>query len=228
MVLMAQNGHFKIRNDAYIMVGYDTYKTLSFGSGTNQPNNGKYAIEYFNGGLNFWKPWPTDHSGNYILFLRDDQNIGIGTTGDTTYRVDVSGKLRATGGVFTWSDRRLKKNIQPYKNGLDKVLQMNVVSYQYNYSIDPNQNFDLTEADSSKLKTIEAQGDIVADPSPQIGLIAQELQTLVPEAVMKDEKGLLSLNYATLVPVLIQAVQMQNQEIQILRKEIDQLKKNQR
>lgn len=67
-------GQFKIRNDAFIQIGYDSYKTLSFGKETNSPNNGRFAIEYWDSyqGLNFWRPWPTANYGDFSLFLRSD------------------------------------------------------------------------------------------------------------------------------------------------------------
>ena len=37
-------GQFKIRNDGFIQIGYDAYKTLSFGIGELSPNNGRFAI----------------------------------------------------------------------------------------------------------------------------------------------------------------------------------------
>jgi hypothetical protein len=50
-------------------------------------NWGKWGIEYESGGLNFWKPYegpasddPKANSYNYALFLRDDGNVGIGTS----------------------------------------------------------------------------------------------------------------------------------------------------
>ena len=53
----AQQGHFKIRSDEFVHVGYGTQKSITFGNqSTFNPNNGLYAIESWSGGLNFWKP----------------------------------------------------------------------------------------------------------------------------------------------------------------------------
>ncbi len=48
-----QGGHFKIRTDDFVQIGYDTYKSLTFGVSTGIPNNGSWAIEQWNNGLNY-------------------------------------------------------------------------------------------------------------------------------------------------------------------------------
>jgi len=47
----------------------------------------------------------------------------------------------------------------------------------------------------------------------QIGVIAQELQKVFPELVAEDDRGFLMVNYQGLVPVLLQAIKEQQQEI---------------
>lgn len=77
-MLNAQLGAFKIRNNAANQIGYNNYKYLSFGNSRNaQYNNGAWAIEHYNGGLNFWKPWLSYKAGNYNFFLRDNGYEGI-------------------------------------------------------------------------------------------------------------------------------------------------------
>jgi hypothetical protein len=50
-------GHFKIRSDEFIHVGYGTQKSITFGNqSTFTSNNGLYNIESWAGSSNFWKP----------------------------------------------------------------------------------------------------------------------------------------------------------------------------
>ena len=58
-----------------------------------------------------------------------------------------------------------------------------------------------------------------SDNAPEYGLLAQELETILPGAVITDEEGNKLVNYQTLIPILIEAVQS-------LQKEIDELKNN--
>lgn len=96
-------------------------------------------------------------------------------------------------GVLTEnSDGRLKKNITRIENPLEKLLQLN--GYNYNW-IDKNR-----------------------DPALQTGVIAQEVQQLFPNLVKEDAKGMLSVNYSGLVPVLIEAIKEQQKQIDELKK----------
>lgn len=79
------NGQFKIRNDAFIQIGYQGYKTLTFGNNNlTSPNNGRFALEYCDGcktpGFNLWKPWPDPLASNYLFFVSDLGNVGLATT----------------------------------------------------------------------------------------------------------------------------------------------------
>lgn len=123
-----------------------------------------------------------------------NSNVGIGTT-TTTYKLNVGGDinsstaLRVNGtqvctsaGCTSSSDERLKENIRPLENALEKILQLNGVEYDY---ID-------------KVKF----GD-----KHQIGIVAQEVEKVFPEVVVPDEKsGFKSVAYDHLVAPLIEAV----------------------
>ena len=107
-------------------------------------------------------------------------------------------QLWSANGTIQTSDIRMKTNINLLPYGLKEVLQLNPVSYHW----------------KTDLKT------------PKIGLIAQEVQKIIPEVVIGDaSKDTLGLNYAELVPVLIKAIQEQQATIDQLKKEINTLKK---
>ena len=95
------------------------------------------------------------------------------------------GSFNPSSGVYaTVSDRRLKKDITPLDNGtLQKVLQLNPVSYYMKDQTDTNIN---------------------------LGLISQEVQELFPSIThYSKEQDILSLSYTELIPVLIKALQEQ-------------------
>jgi len=79
--------------------------SLMFGDNHHTDNLwGEYGIEYLSegeenqySGLNFWKPWDNTFNGdtkNYILFLHDNGNVGIGTR-NPEYSLDVHGIIRS-------------------------------------------------------------------------------------------------------------------------------------
>ncbi|MCX6288142.1 MAG: hypothetical protein NTY96_13635 [Bacteroidetes bacterium] len=55
-----------------------------------------FGIEYYMGGLNFWKPWnPNNNGGNFYLFLSDNGNVGIGSSSPSA-KLDIEGDLRVS------------------------------------------------------------------------------------------------------------------------------------
>lgn len=135
------------------------------------------------------------YNGNEILLnYFSGAKVGIGII--PSYKLDVNGdtyvrgNITATGNITAYSDRSLKANIKPLYNTLEKVLKLQGVSYN---RIDLNDN------------------------RTHIGLIAQDVESVYPEFVITDSKGIRSLNYASMVSVLIEAIKEQQKEIERLK-----------
>jgi roadblock/LC7 domain-containing protein len=114
------------------------------------------------------------------------------------YALYAKGDVYVTGVISAPSDMRLKKDIETLTNVLSKIEQMRGVRYEY-----------------------KDQQKYVA--GPQVGVIAQELQKVFPELVRTGADGFLSVNYSQLTAVLIQAVKEQQQEIDLLKKQMKQV-----
>ena len=120
-----------------------------------------------------------------------DNSVSMGTS---SKRWSV---VYAANGTIQTSDFRLKKNILPLSYGLNEVMKLQPVSYDWK-----------------------------DDSGHKIGLIAQDVKKVIPEVVVGDEsKENLGMNYAELVPVLVNAVKELKNELQDAKKEIEQLKK---
>ena len=107
----------------------------------------------------------------------------------------VTGKWRQHAGITTGSDRKLKENIEPTQvKALDKINALNLVAFDY-----------------IKDKTHE-----------EIGLIAQEVQEVIPSTIetYAGEDTHLTINYSKFVPYLIKAIQELNQKIEKMEKTI--------
>lgn len=104
----------------------------------------------------------------------------------------TTAKWRGYAGITSSSDRRLKENIKESPvNALDKIQALNMVSFDF----------------------IESQ------KHEEVGLIAQEAQNVVPEAIEIDEAtSYLSINYSKFVPYLLKAVQELDQKIKEMEK----------
>ena len=98
--------------------------------------------------------------------------------------------------VLLSSDRRLKKEITQLENSLEKITQLN----GYNY-------FMKSDSLNKELKT---------------GVMAQELQVVAPNLVVKRPDGYLAVDYQGLIPILIEAIKEQQAMIEDLRTEVDQ------
>ena len=112
-----------------------------------------------------------------------------------------SGGLTCAGDIIAFaSDERLKTNIEPLENALDKVLSLSGFTYNFN-EIGEELGFDRSLRHA--------------------GVSAQEIQAVLPEAVCpapaSDEY--LTVKYEKLVPLLIEAIKE-------LKEEIDDLKKS--
>jgi len=99
------------------------------------------------------------------------------------------------------SDERYKRDIRPLESSLEKILHLQGVSYEW--------------------KTDE-HGRRGFKEGRQIGLIAQEVEKVLPELVQADSKGYKALSYDKLVPVLVEAVKEHQEKISNLQEVIDE------
>jgi hypothetical protein len=108
-------------------------------------------------------------------------SLGIGTAAS-----GVGGEIRATGDIvaFYSSDERLKSNIQPIGDALDKVNQISGNVYDWK----------------------EGFENIHSHTGTDIGVIAQEIEKVLPQAVIDRENGYKAVNYEKIVPLLIEAI----------------------
>jgi hypothetical protein len=120
----------------------------------------------------------------------NNRNVGIGIT-IPEYKLDVNGNIRAISTIYP-SDRRFKIEITPISKAIDKINALQGVTYRWNRNAFPEKDFSETK---------------------QIGLIAQDVEKILPEVVHTDNDGYKSLSYDKLTAVLIEAVKSQQQII---------------
>lgn len=101
--------------------------------------------------------------------------------------------------VYNYSDARAKDNIKPLTTGLDAVLQLRPVSYTWK----PETVVTLASTESG---SSVANGP-VEEGQTQYGFLAQEVESVLPDAVKTDEEGHKMINYTAIIPMLVQAVQ---------------------
>jgi len=142
-------------------------------------------------------------NGRWIFYHLIGHNcMGVNTsTTSGSYGMYVSGGIYSTGNVVAYSDARKKTNIQTIAKALDKVLQLRGVTFN---------KFDIDNVSHKKL---------------EMGVIAQEVELIVPEVVTYaediDEYG---VSYGNFAGLFIEAFKEQNELINMLRKEVEELK----
>jgi hypothetical protein len=134
------------------------------------------------------------------ISVQSNGDVGINQT-NPSYAIETAGDMRATGEVeaFLGSDRRLKTDLDPLNSALNKVDQLT------------GYGFDWHEGEA-----VQPHKRGMTD----VGLIAQEVEDVLPEAVKTftdgHSEGYKSVNYDKLVPLLVEA-------IKDLRSQVNQL-----
>jgi len=125
-------------------------------------------------------------------------NVAIRTTSAAQYGTNalfVNGLAAGTQAWVTVSDERLKKDIKPIPNALDKVMKLRGVNFQWK---DPD----------------------TYSPGVKMGIIAQEAKDIIPEVVHKNSESY-STEYGPITALLIEAVKEQEKELDSLEEELN-------
>lgn len=176
---------------------------MYFYSATGAPING--ASPSTTRGL-IIAPYQTGAVGARGIKILENGNVGIGTT-TAPSTLTVVGTAEKTGGGSwsTPSDARVKKNVQNYSKGLKEILAIRPVTFQYN-----------------------GKADYKADGKTYVGVIAQEIEKVLPSTVTINERGgikdLRQYDGSELTYTLINAIKEQQAQIKELKDEVEKLK----
>ena len=128
-------------------------------------------------------------TGRALVLGAPSGNVGIGTN-SPSQKFHVIGNILASGNITAYSDISLKDNITSIPNALDKVLQIRGVTYNRN--------------------------DIEDNPR-HTGVIAQEVEKVLPEVISESEDGIKSVAYGNMVGLLVEAIKELKAEIEELK-----------
>ena len=121
-------------------------------------------------------------------------NLPISTDGTNITVSGGNGSVTADAFIYS-SDLRLKDNVTNLSGALDKVKNLNGVSFDWKKS-----------------------------GAHEIGLIAQNVEQVVPELVVTGQDGMKAVKYGNIVALLIEAIKEQQVEIEALQSQIAELK----
>ncbi len=128
-------------------------------------------------------------------------NVGIGTT-NPGYKLHVEGDIY-TSGYYQGSDERFKKDIKTIASPLNKIINMRGVSYRW-------KEHEFKEKGFSE--------------GMHYGVLAQEVERVLPEIVKENSSGDKSVAYTEMIPVLIEAIKEQQKIIETQNKDMNELK----
>ena len=137
----------------------------------------------------------TTNSGQIQFNVKNSSGVYNDILSFTNSAVTIDGALNVTGDItaFYTSDQRLKDNIKPIEDPLVKVFSISGNTYDWN--------------------------DKSGKEGNDVGVIAQEVMKILPEAVTTRDNGYLAVDYQKLIPLMIEAIKE-------LKNEINDLKNN--
>ena len=114
------------------------------------------------------------------------EELMIGADADPSVELHVTGQGYFTGNITAYysSDISLKDNIRPIESAIFKVQQINGVTFDWNEK-------------STKLQQQKGH---------DVGLIAQEVEKVLPEVVEIREDGIMAIQYEKVVPLLVESI----------------------
>jgi hypothetical protein len=147
----------------------------------------------------FWDIASITHPNTSPSALMNFFYSSSGGSGLNVLSLQGNGNATLAGVLTQNSDERLKQNITRLDNVLPLLQQLGGYHYQWK--------------------------DEGRDKATQTGLLAQEVEKVMPELVRQDEKGVMSVNYTGLVPYLVEAVKILHAQNEEINKKIQQLEK---
>ena len=134
--------------------------------------------------------------GGAVTFAK---SIGVGTTASAT-----TGEIRATNNITAYysSDIGLKENLNPIENSIEKIQAISGYNFDWKDEV---------------VKERGGEDDYFVRKS-DVGVVAQEIEAILPEACATRPDGTKAVRYEQLVPLLIEGIKELKAEIEELKK----------
>lgn len=169
-------------------------------------NGGTGVIDFgFGGGAGWMQVYDSSNLATEFSLLLNPNggNVGIGTNVPTDL-LSVNGSASKPGGGSwsVFSDERLKNIKGRFNTGLNAVMQLQPIRYEYK---------------SNNALGLKSEGE-------HVGFGAQSLQKVIPEAVSSTENGYLTVNNDPIIWTMLNAIKEQQKEIEQLKTEVRRLR----
>jgi len=203
-------GQIKVHSDRHISLG-----SLTKDWGVQIQPSGYTCFQpsiFNNYGWNNGTVAQTDYTKSYIVFRN----------GAHKFFVYGNGQIYSNGHWFG-SDSSFKTNVQPVRDALIKVLQLRGVYYDLKTDSTSSGGTDPETLNDSTIVAPGVMNSLLDERErPYIGLIAQEVEPVVPELVRTMPDGTKALAYQSIVALLIESIKTQQMELDSIRCMLDQ------
>ena len=143
----------------------------------------------------------TTNDGATNVRLGDKLMIGADSNPAVSLHVTGEGYFTSNITAYYSSDITLKDNVRPIESAIFKVKQIRGVTFDWN----------------------EKSTELQQEKGHDVGLIAQEVEKVLPEVVQIREDGIKAIQYEKVVPLLVEAIKEQQVTIENLTKRIELL-----
>jgi len=181
-----------------------TSESTSSGYGYFQSKAGAFTTSLYTTNVNGSFYITTGSAAAAVLLYPNNGagNVGI-NTGTPSYTLHVTGNIYATGDILAFSDERQKTNIIKISNALDKINQIS------------GYTFDIIN---------KKETSTIHKSTRYAGVIAQEVEKILPEVIYEDNEGTKSVAYGNMVALLLQGIKELKTENNDLREELNNYK----
>lgn len=218
-------GNNNINNsvDALVIGGFNTAEATNYsgaivGGQFNTMNNGN--------GLSITGGFANTNSAQSSFIIGQSNTLldsamfsailaGIGITGTAPNTAYAANLLTATGGVGSFSDERVKENIEAVDYGLKEVMQLKPKKFDYK----DTSFVGLDESGEQATYTSKGAKGV-------LGFTAQDVLGVLPEVIQHsvanvgDVDDVMAINYQEIIPVLVRAIQEQQAQIEAIKAEM--------
>lgn len=182
--------------------------------------------------------YPYDYGDVIKVYSNRDTDVAyvVRRSGQFTFYVTGDGNVYSKGSLLTASDESYKENINSLNNSLSTIRQMRGVSYKLKEQAEETATVSAFQSDvSSSRDTLSAQSPVPVEivntikaekKRKKAGFIAQELEEIFPEAVYTLPNGKKAIAYSEIIPLLVEAIKEQQNEIDKQQNEIDELRQS--
>lgn len=171
-----------------------------------------------------------DTQGKYAGYFLGDMyirgHLGINKAPDPNFDISTANNIQVATITIT-SDERLKNNIKYLTGSLAQVMSLKGVTYNLNEKLE-NLSTVIATATISDTASVQHEQQIINTALYQrdhIGFLAQDVQNIFPDLVYEDKDGMLSVDYISIIPLLVESLKEQQSIIIELKANVDELLK---